>query len=216
MSGAAVSATVFGVLGLAIGLAGLRLLATGFYRYADDTRRARRHPWVPGAATVVGAVAGWSLADRPVIVRLTVVGAAGVLIVMAAIDLEVHRLPRVLTWPSYPALALMLAGCSLAGGGWAAYGRAVQAGLAGWLCFYVLHRLSRRGLGRGDVTLAGLLGMLLGWFGWSAALVALYAAFLLAGLVAGALLVTKRATRTSRIAFGPAMIAGALAVLLGQ
>lgn len=216
MDSAWVSAAICGLLGLAGGLAGLRLLRTDCFRYADDTRPARAHTGVPAIAAAVCCLAGWSLADRPAIVRLTAVAATCVLIVMAAVDLEVHRLPRALTWPSYPALAALLAACSVASGGWAAYLRAVQVGAVAWLFFYLLHRLSRRGLGRGDVTLAGLLGLLLGWFGWGAALVGLYAAFLLAGVIAGALLLTRRATRSTRMAFGPAMIAGTLAVLLGQ
>ena len=58
--------------------------------------------------------------------------------------------------------------------------------------------------------------MLLGWFGWTPLGLAIYLAFLLAGVVAGALLLLRRVGRKDRIAFGPAMIAAALIVLALQ
>lgn len=205
-----------GVLGVAGGVAGWRFLRAGGHRYADDTRPQRPHIWLPVTAPVLAAVAGWRLADRPWPVPVTVAAAVPLLLLLAAVDIEVHRIPRLLTWPGLTALATLLGVAAAAWGGWSAYARAVEVALVAWVFFLVLHRLSRRALGRGDVTLAGLLGLLLGWFGWSAALVALYAAFLLAGVTAAALLVTRRATRHTRIAFGPSMIAGTLAVLLAQ
>jgi leader peptidase (prepilin peptidase)/N-methyltransferase len=209
-----VGTVLAGAVGLGGGLAAYRFVAAGGHRVADDTRPPRRLVWVPAASAVLATIAGWRLDDLPLIVPLTVAMAVVVLVALAAIDLDVHRLPRLLTWPAYPTFAVLLALCSWRSDDWAALGRAGQAAAASWLFFYVLHRLSRRSLGRGDVTLAGLLGLLLGWFGWSAVLVGLYAAFLLAGVAAGLLLLTRRATRRSRIAFGPAMVAGALLVLL--
>ena len=65
------------------------------------------------------------------------------------------------------------------------------------------------GMGFGDVKLAGLLGLYLGWVGWGAVLIGAFAAFLLGGVFSIGLLVTRRATRGSGIPFGPWMIAGA-------
>ena len=64
------------------------------------------------------------------------------------------------------------------------------------------------GLGLGDVKLADTLGGLLGWIGWWNALYGLLTGFILGGLVAAALLVTRRAGRKSHLSFGPAMIIG--------
>lgn len=217
MSAHAWTALAGALIGVVGGGAGHRFLQSGMHRYADDTRPARPHHWLVPATVALAAVLGWRMADRAWPVPLTAALATVLLLLLAAVDLEVHRLPRLLTWPAYPLLAVLLAACSVAEGGLPAYRRALLGGLAGWTLFYVLYLLGRRrGLGRGDVTLAGLLGMLLGWFSWSALLVGMYAAFLLAGLTAAALLVTRRATRHTRIAFGPALIAGALLVLLGQ
>jgi len=70
------------------------------------------------------------------------------------------------------------------------------------------------GLGFGDVKLAGLLGLLLGWLGWGAVVVSVLAAFVIGGVIAMILLIARRASRSSHIAFGPAMILGAWVALM--
>ncbi len=73
-----------------------------------------------------------------------------------------------------------------------------------------------KAMGFGDVKLAGILGMYLGWLGWGPLVVGAFLGFLLGGLVGGGLMAVKLATRKSRIPFGPFMIAGAyIAVLVG-
>jgi prepilin signal peptidase PulO-like enzyme (type II secretory pathway) len=69
---------------------------------------------------------------------------------------------------------------------------------------------SRSGLGFGDVKLAGVLGLPLGWLGWPAVLLGLALPHLLAGPVALFLLLTGRAKRGTGLPFGPALLAGAL------
>ena len=64
-----------------------------------------------------------------------------------------------------------------------------------------------RGMGFGDVKLAGVLGLYLGWFGWGALVVGWFAAFLLGGLFSVGLLLAGRAGRKSGIPFGPWMLA---------
>ena len=69
-------------------------------------------------------------------------------------------------------------------------------------------------MGFGDVKLAGLLGLYLGWLGWIELAVGAFAAFLFGGLVGLALLVTGRAGRKSHLPFGPFMLVGALLAIL--
>ena len=67
-----------------------------------------------------------------------------------------------------------------------------------------------------DVKFAGLLGMGLGWLGWSELLVGGFLGFLLGGLWGLALIVSRRAGRGSSIPFGPFMYAGTiLGIVLG-
>ena len=89
----------------------------------------------------------------------------------------------------------------------------VLTGLASMALFWAIWRLTRgRGMGFGDVKLAGVLGLFLGF---PLILFALYAAFL-TGAVAGVILMmTGRKTLKSKIAFGPFLVFGtALALVL--
>ena len=66
------------------------------------------------------------------------------------------------------------------------------------------------GMGFGDVKLAAVLGIALGWLGWGPFVVGAFSAFLLGGLFSIALLVIGRAGRKTGIPFGPWMILGAV------
>lgn len=85
------------------------------------------------------------------------------------------------------------------------------AGAGGF--FLLLWRITRgRGLGFGDVKLAGVLGLLLGF---PQMVIAFYAAFLTGAIVGVILILTKRAKLKSRIAFGPFLIFGAAIAYFG-
>jgi leader peptidase (prepilin peptidase)/N-methyltransferase len=136
---------------------------------------------------------------------------AGVGITLALIDIDTHRLPNVIVRPSYGVAAVLL---GLAAVGEHSVGAAVRAGLAGlayvavyWLLWFAV---AGKGIGFGDVRLAGLLGMFLGYLGWGVFGVGAIAAPLTGGAVATLLLVTGKVTRKTKIAYGPALIAGAL------
>ncbi len=77
--------------------------------------------------------------------------------------------------------------------------------------------LARGALGYGDVKLAALIGLFVGYLGWRHVVTAALSAFVVAGLVALVLLVTRLAGRKDAIAFGPFMVVGGLiAVYLGD
>ena len=88
----------------------------------------------------------------------------------------------------------------------------------GALAFFLLLHIGWRGsIGDGDVRLAALLGVFLGWLGPMHVPVGLFLGFLTAALVALPLLATGRAARTTRLVFGPFMAAGAvMAILWGR
>jgi leader peptidase (prepilin peptidase)/N-methyltransferase len=75
---------------------------------------------------------------------------------------------------------------------------------------YGLIRLIRPdGMGGGDVKLAGLAGLHLGWLGWGPMAVGWLSGFLLGGVFGIALIVSGRATRRTALPFGPWLLAGA-------
>lgn len=142
---------------------------------------------------------------------------AGVGIALAAIDLDTHRLPDRIVLPSYAVLAALLGTAALlTGDGEGAARAAAGAGIL--FAFYLaLALISPRGMGMGDVKLAGVIGLMLGWVGWAALAVGALAAFLLGGLAAVALILARRARRTTGIPFGPWMLGGAwIGILLGE
>jgi leader peptidase (prepilin peptidase)/N-methyltransferase len=118
-------------------------------------------------------------------------------------------LPNGIVLPSYIVALVLLGAASLIASDLAALIRA-GVGMAVLYLFYGALRLIRPGgMGGGDVKLAGVLGIYLGWLGWASLVVGAFAAFLLGGLFGVALLLSRRASRRTAIPFGPWMLAGA-------
>jgi leader peptidase (prepilin peptidase)/N-methyltransferase len=69
-------------------------------------------------------------------------------------------------------------------------------------------------MGFGDVKLAGVLGLFLGWLGWGEVISGGFLGFLFGGVVGVGLIMARRAGRKSQIPFGPFMLAGALVAIL--
>jgi leader peptidase (prepilin peptidase)/N-methyltransferase len=141
--------------------------------------------------------------------------AAGVALVV--IDLAVHRLPDRLTLGSYPVVAALLTGASALDGDWAALLRAGIGAVVLYGAYYVLAIAAPGGMGFGDVKLAAVLGAVLAWAGWAPLIAGAFLGFAYGGVVSLALLLTRRASRGTRIPFGPFMVAGSLtALVLGE
>ena len=138
--------------------------------------------------------------------------AAGVL--LAVVDLQHHLLPNRVVVPSIAIGAVLLLVAAVAERDSGALSRALlSAGLL-FAVFLVLALISPRGLGMGDVKLAALVGLHLGWIGWSAVAVGAAAGFVLQALVAVVLLAGRWIGLRGELPFGPAMLLGA-AVAIG-
>ena len=162
-------------------------------------------------AAVLALLAG-RFGGQPLTLALCLFGALGV--ALAAIDVKVQRLPDKLTLPAYPVLIALLTIAALTGHDLAALGRALLGGLA-LAAGYLLLGLVRPGqLGGGDIKLAGLAGLVLGWLGWRAVLTGAALGFVLAGLAGLALLAARRVTLRGAISFGPFLLGGALLAIL--
>jgi leader peptidase (prepilin peptidase)/N-methyltransferase len=133
---------------------------------------------------------------------------AAISVALALIDLDTHRLPNSIVLPSYIVGAVLLGGSAAAAGDLAATITAAT-GMAGlFLLYLVVALISPRGMGFGDVKLAGVLGLFLGFLGLGPLLVGAFAAFVLGG-VFGIVLIFGGRDRRRGIAFGPWMFAGA-------
>lgn len=149
---------------------------------------------------------------------------------LTVIDVRHHLLPNRIVFPAYAvAGVLLLAAAAFADAG-AGTGPEASSGLAGplaipalrvvagsavlWLFYFILRFAYPPGMGFGDVKLAGVLGMYLGYLGWGHLFAGTFLAFLLGGLWSIALLAARKGTLKSSIPFGPFMLAGAAAAML--
>ena len=141
---------------------------------------------------------------------------AAISILLSVVDMREHRLPNKVVLPSYAvALTLLITAAVLAAD--AERLLRATAGMVIMFAFYLGVRLaSPASIGGGDVKLAGLLGVYLGWLGWGELVLGAAAAFLLGGAHALVLLLAGRADLRTRIPFGPAMIAGAWVAIAGS
>jgi leader peptidase (prepilin peptidase)/N-methyltransferase len=162
------------------------------------------------AAAVVAAAPALA-GVRPATVALAWFGAAAV--VLAGVDLAAHRLPDRVSHPAAVVCAAALLVDAGATGAWGALVRAVTGAVVAY-GLAILARLASPGsLGGGDVTLLGLLGLVLGWAGWGVLMAGVFAGFLIGALGSLLLIAVGRAGWRTRIAFGPPLLAGAYVAL---
>ncbi|GAA4487294.1 A24 family peptidase [Microbacterium panaciterrae] len=142
------------------------------------------------------------------LVALTHLALLGIGVWLIVIDIGSHRLPDRIVLPTLAgAIALVLVEAAVTGDGGPSAGALWGMLLLGGF-YAILRLLSRGGLGGGDVKLAAVIGLILGWHGGQALIVGAAAAFVLGAVHALALIVLRRADRRSHIAFGPWMILG--------
>ncbi len=173
-----------------------------------------RYPLVELLTAVLFVLVTWRAlqleqpAALPALLLFTALGVA-----LGAIDLDVRRLPNVLVLPAYPVIAVLLAAAAAVQDDWGALLRAVLGAVALFGFFFLLAILYPSGMGFGDVKLAGVIGLVLGWFSWSAVVVGAFAGFFLGAVVGVAVMAAGGGGRKTALPFGPFMVLGALAAL---
>lgn len=134
---------------------------------------------------------------------------AAISIALAAIDLDVRRLPNAIVLPAYlVGGALLVLAAVVTGDPQRLLVAAIGAG-ASALFYGILWFAKPGGMGLGDVKLAGVLGMYLGYLGWAQLAVGVAGAFLLGGVFGIVLMLVGRAGRKTAVPFGPWMLLGA-------
>jgi len=177
------------------------------------------YPLVELANAVLWVAAGWRFGTH--LALLPYLALFSVLLVLSVIDLELYLLPNVITYPSIavsivavPILALASApnprsamiGAAIGGIGYAGFLFAV-------LLAYELI-VHREGMGLGDVKLAVLLGIWVGYLHPVLVLFALIAASGLGLIVGAGIFLVRRESRP--YPFGPWLALGAIAVILSS
>lgn len=144
-------------------------------------------------------------ADLPAYLYLAAIGVA-----LAMIDIDLLRLPDVLTLPSYLVGLALLGVAAGVDHESHAFSRAVIA-MAALAAFYgVVWFIYPSGMGLGDVKLAGVVGLYLGWLGWGQLVVGAFAAFAVGAVISVAIVAIRGGDRKTRVSFGPFMLIGVL------
>lgn len=167
-----------------------------------------RYPLVEALTAALFALA-WIVRGDSLVDFVIAAGLLATLVAVAAIDLRYQIIPDAITLPGI--LAGFVASLASQRVSWieSAGGIMLGAGL-----FVAVIVLSRGGMGGGDLKLGAMLGAFLGW---KALVVALFAAVVLGGLFAVALLLLGKVARKDAIPFGPFLaVGGALALLWGD
>jgi prepilin signal peptidase PulO-like enzyme (type II secretory pathway) len=136
------------------------------------------------------------------------------LVVLSVVDLRQGLVPRVVLYTLAALVGVALVGSATAGGQWHEVLDAAIGGAAAFGAFFAVWWFNPRGIGFGDVRLAGLLGIGLGWLGFFHLYVGVVIG-LLVGTVFGITLMLARGTgRKTRMPLVPSLSAGAFVAVI--
>ena len=137
--------------------------------------------WLAAAAVAGAAIAGAG-ADDLVGSSIAVGAITGVVgAVVGAVDVRERRIPNVVVLTTLLAAGLM--GLAAVIGGRQVLGGIVAGGLVAGVPLLIVHLVTPRGMGFGDVKYAAALGALLGVLDWRLAMTAVLFSSLIGGLV---------------------------------
>ncbi len=131
------------------------------------------------------------------------------LLALACIDLELRLLPRRIVYPLLGMVALLLLAAAIGTGDYRSLWIAAACSLGWFAVFFAINRIDPRYLGFGDVRLALVLGLGLGWLGVASVLVGFFAANLLGAIVGITLIAMRRMRRDQQIPYGVFLAIGA-------
>jgi len=175
-------------------------------------RLGPRTPVMVVLGALSGAAVTWALWPSPALPAALVLTVFGLL--LAPIDLAVQRLPNPVVAAAAGLVGVLLVAAAVITGQYPPLLRAALAGAAMGGVYLVLALLPGAQMGLGDVKLAAVLGLVLGWFGWPYVLAGAALPHLLNGPVVLVLLLTGRVRRGSALPLGPALLAGAVLAVL--
>lgn len=200
------------VLGGALSLA----LSPAAHRWAHTTEPTFPVRLASAVVTVI-LVAGlaWRIGARPELLAFGWLAIVGVQ--LAITDLTGLRLPNRLTLPSYPAVIAILGVAAAVEHNTNPLLRSVAGMLVLLTVYGGLYLLVRDGqIAAGDLKLAGLLGLALGWLGWTALLTGTVLGWLLAAMAHLVRRAVGLGSRDTPVPLGAFLIVGTFVVLLAS
>jgi len=139
------------------------------------------------------------------------------LVSISVIDSQRQIIPNYIVYPTIFISIPLLALAALVDGEWDRFGHAMLGATLAWLALFVIHLISPAGMGFGDVRLAFVLGLFLGWIGLSHVVTGMFLGVLLISVVGIVLAVLRLRSLQEHIAFGPFLAVGStLAVFAGE
>lgn len=203
MTSFAIATVVLVPVGLVVGVAA-EGIATN--RSFDAIRRD------PGRTPLVAIVAAGLFAATPAVIGVdwtlpAYLWFVAVTLTLTLTDIDTKLIPNRILFPgTVVGLVLIVAGGLVENG---PVVRALVGGVIYFLLLLALALIARGGFGFGDVKLAFLLGLFAAYQSWDTLIVAIFAAFLLGGVVSLFLVLTKIRGRKDAIPFGPYLVVGA-------
>jgi len=174
-----------------------------------------RYPMVEAFTAGVFGATAWFVGQQWILIAYLWFGAVTIVLILT--DLDHHRIPNRILYPSTVVGLALLVGGAFADHASEALPRALAGGVIYFALLFVIALAARGGFGMGDVKLAFFLGLYLAYASWGTLVAGIFLAFFMGGLGAIVLLVTRIRGRKDPIAFGPALIVGAwIAIPLGQ
>ena len=139
---------------------------------------------------------------------------AASLVAISAIDVEHLRIPSPIVYVTGGFGVPLLILASFGTHRWSALLSALIGGAAAFAAFFALFFAVPKGIGFGDVRLAGLCGAFLGWIGYREVAAGFLLSFIIAGVPAAILLALHKVQRRTQLPFGPFIAAGTFLTVL--
>ncbi len=182
-----------------------------------DREERARPTWWWGVAVLVGIGFGWFAGDSGWALFPAFVAFGATTLGLGLIDLDHQLLPDRVLFPGMGISAAALAVGALVDGAGSELLRSFLGAVVYFVVLLVVALLARGGFGMGDVKLALLLGLFLGFRGWDMLLLGFVVAILMGGVVSIVLLVFTSKGRDAKFAYGPYLILGAwIALFWGE
>jgi len=163
-----------------------------------------------GAAVLFGALTirfGVST-ELPAYLYLVTVGVA-----LTMMDFDLRKLPDAIILPSYVVTVVLLMPAGAASADWHAGVRALTGMIALLLLYFALALAYPNGLGFGDVKLAGLVGLYLGWLSWNALFLTAVGSLLIACVGGAGVQMTRQVTGAVAVRITPCLVSAAVLAL---